>query len=315
MRPLFFLTNQLKTISIVFVLFCLNCTAKEKDTMPYNNLTPEEERVIIHKGTEKPFSGKYTTYEEKGTYLCKQCNAPLYYSDSKFNSHCGWPSFDQEIPGAVKRLIDTDGMRTEIQCIRCGAHLGHVFAGEGFTEKNVRHCVNSISLNFIPQTSAVKTETAIFSGGCFWGVEYYLKQVSGVLSTTVGYIGGHTDRPTYRDVCSHTTGHAEAVEVVFDPAKVTFESIARLFFEIHDPTQVNRQGPDIGDQYRSEIFYFSESQKETALRLIKLLEAKGFTIATKVVPAQTFYKAEEYHQDYYSKEGKTPYCHGYVKRF
>ena len=294
---------------IIVPLFIL-CEGAEK--MNYNKLTPEEENVIIHKGTERPFSGEFFNKFEKGIYVCKRCNAPLYNSDSKFESSCGWPSFDEEIPGAVKRIADTDGMRTEIVCAKCNAHLGHVFSGEGFTQKNARHCVNSISLKFIPES---RIEKAIFAGGCFWGVEYYLQKEKGVIATAVGYIGGNCDNPDYEKVCSHTTGHAEAVEVTYNSSVTSFETLARLFFEIHDPTEVNRQGPDIGDQYRSEIFYTDDTQKTTAEKLIKLLSDKGYTVATKVSKAGKFWKAEEYHQDYYDKKNGSPYCHMRVKRF
>lgn len=287
------------------------------DFTHFKQLTFEEERVIVHKGTERPFTGKYNDFFEAGIYVCKRCNAPLYRSEDKFKSDCGWPSFDDEIPGAVKKVPDADGRRTEIICANCGAHLGHIFYGEGFTPKNTRACVNSISLVFISKKEMMesKTDTAIFAGGCFWGMEYYLQKAPGVLSTEVGYIGGHTDHPSYKDVCTHTTGHAEATRVVFDPSKTNFEKLARLFFEIHDPTQVDRQGPDIGDQYRSEVFYLNDDQKQISLKLIDLLEQKGYKVATKVTPATTFWKAEDYHQDYYEKGGELPYCHGYVKRF
>ena len=137
----------------------------------------------------------------------------------------------------------------------------------------------------------------------------------GVISIEVGYIGGHTQNPTYKEVCSDTTGHAEAVKIVFDPAKISYEKLARLFFEIHDPTQVNRQGPDIGDQYRSEVFYTTPEQKLITEKLIGELKTKGYKVVTEVTPATTFWKAEDYHQDYYGKTGKAPYCHRYVKRF
>jgi len=283
--------------------------------MNYNELTPEEERVIIRKGTEPPFSGKYYEHKGEGTYICKRCNAPLYRSKDKFDSNCGWPSFDDEIPGAVKRVPDVDGVRTEIICSNCGAHLGHVFIGEGFTEKDVRHCVNSISLNFVSSEEGVNTQTAYFAGGCFWGMEYFFQNEEGVISTRVGYMGGHKQNPTYHKVCSGTTGHAETIEVVYDFSKTTFEKLARLFFEIHDPTQINRQGPDIGEQYRSVIFYMNDEQKQTAEKLIKTLEEKGYKIATELTKANTFWEAEEYHQDYYMNKGERPYCHFYQKRF
>jgi len=301
---------------IVFILFVANeDLMSQKKNTEYNKLTPAEERVIVHKGTERPFTGKYYNHNKKGTYICKRCNAPLFRSDDKFDAHCGWPSFDDEIAGAVKKVPDADGIRTEIICSNCGAHLGHVFFGEGFTNKNVRHCVNSISLNFIADKGKVKTEKAYFAGGCFWGVEYFFQQKKGVVSTNVGYMGGHTKNPTYQQVCSGTTGHAETMEVVFDPSQTDFEKLARLFFEIHDPTQVNRQGPDIGEQYRSAIFYVNEDQKRIAEKLIKILEQKDYKIATQIVKASQFWKAEDYHQQYYQNNGKRPYCHTYTKRF
>ena len=283
--------------------------------MGYRNLTPEEKYVIVHRGTEKPFSGKYYKLDEKGVYVCKRCGSPLYKSDAKFDSNCGWPSFDDEILEAVKHQPDADGVRIEIVCNRCDAHLGHVFHGEGLTEKNVRHCVNSISLAFIPDSDSLKTQRAIFAGGCFWGVEYYFQKAKGVISTRVGYTGGHKVNPTYKEVCSGSTGHAEAIEVTFDPSETTYEDLARLFFEIHDPTQVNRQGPDIGEQYRSAIFYLDEEQKAIAEKLIQILKDKGYKIATETRKAEQFWAAEKYHQDYYENTGKQPYCHVYQKRF
>lgn len=283
--------------------------------MKFKQLTPEEERVIVHKGTEAPYSGKYEKFNETGTYVCKRCGTPLYRSTDKFDAHCGWPAFDDEIPGAVKRFPDTDGLRTEIECAKCGAHLGHVFLGEGLTDKQTRHCVNSISLDFIPAEQAAMTDTAIFAGGCFWGVEYYLQKMKGVISTEVGYTGGHKDKPTYKEVCDGKTGHLEAIEVVFDPGQTSYETVARMFFETHDPTQWNHQGPDVGEQYRSAVFYRNEVQKATTEKLIAELKGKGFNVVTQVLPAKTFWKAEDYHQDYYDHKGSTPYCHGYVKRF
>ena len=304
---------------IIFFVFSLHySTIISQEKMEYNKLTPEEQKVILHKGTERPYTGKYTDYKSDGTYTCKQCNTPLYNSNDKFDSHCGWPSFDDEIKGAVKHVPDADGQRTEILCANCGGHLGHVFNGEGLTDKNTRHCVNSISLNFVPvvlNNKEVKMEKAIFAGGCFWGMEYQFQKVDGVKSVISGYIGGQKENPTYKEVCNTNTGHAEAVEITYDASKVSYEELAKLFFEIHDPTQIDGQGPDIGEQYRSEVFYFDSKQKQIAEKLIKILKDKGYKVVTKLTKATKFYNAEDYHQNYYNKTGGSPYCHIYKKKF
>ena len=159
------------------------------------------------------------------------------------------------------------------------------------------------------------TEKGIFASGCFWGTEYYFEKVDGVISTSPGYIGGTKENPTYKEVCTGRTGHAEAVEVIYDPSKTSYRALAKLFFETHDPGQTNRQGPDIGTQYRTEIFYLDEKQKEIAEELISELKEKNFQVVTKVTPAGTFYKAEDYHHQYYTKGGGSPYCHRYIKKF
>ncbi|MDX1547888.1 MAG: peptide-methionine (S)-S-oxide reductase MsrA [Rhodothermales bacterium] len=163
--------------------------------------------------------------------------------------------------------------------------------------------------------TTTKTERAIFASGCFWGTEYHFMQAPGVLSTRVGYTGGTVPNPSYREVCRGKTGHAEAIEVVYDPAKIDYETLARLFFETHDPTQVNRQGPDVGEQYRSAVFYLNDAQKAVAEKLIGILEEQGYDVATEVTEAGPFWPAEDYHQKYYAKNGQTPYCHVYTKRF
>jgi len=310
---------KIQILTVMFILAGISGCAQDRTTEAenpfYRTLTPEEKRVIVNKGTERAFTGQYDKFYEEGIYVCKRCGAVLYRSTDKFNSGCGWPSFDDEIPGAVKR--SPDGFRTEITCANCGAHLGHVFLNEGFTDKNTRHCVNSISLEFIPAHGprGATRDTAYFAGGCFWGVEYYMEQAPGVLSVESGYMGGSLENPSYRQVSSHRSGHAETVQVVYDPSKTDYEQVAKLFFEIHDPTQVNRQGPDVGNQYRSEIFYRTVDQKETAEKLVSILEQNGYKVATQITPARTFWEAEDYHQDYYSKNGGTPYCHMRVDRF
>ena len=290
----------------------------------YRQLTAEEERVIIHKATERPFSGQYDKHFEKGVYTCRRCGAELFESESKFDAHCGWPSFDEQIPGRVKWQPDADGRRTEVLCNNCGAHLGHVFLGEQLTEKNTRYCVNSISMDFIPaeqrqakaeSKTEPKTERALFASGCFWGTEYYFQRAPGVISTTVGFTGGRVENPTYKQVSTGRTGHAETTEIIYDPSKTSYEQLAKLFFETHDFTQLNRQGPDIGPQYRSAIFYLNDEQKQIAERLVQQLREKGYNVKTEITQAGPFWPAEDYHQDYYNHKGQTPYCHVYRKIF
>ena len=302
----------------VFILFSSlesnENSLKNLKALPLNDLTSSEKRVILNKGTEMPFSGKYYNHKKDGTYTCKQCDAPLYKSSSKFDSGCGWPSFDDEIKGAIKREKDADGKRVEILCASCNAHLGHVFEGEGFTDKNIRHCVNSISLNFKAIDDS-KYRKAYFAGGCFWGVEYHFENLEGVESVESGFMGGSVKNPSYKDVVRGNSGHLEVVEVSYDSTKVSYETLAKLFFEIHDPTQKNGQGPDIGSQYLSAIFTSDKKEKKTISELVGILQDKGLDIATEVYEKVPFYKAEDYHQDYYKRTGKTPYCHAYVKRF
>jgi len=303
---------------ILLIIYFAGMSEKSfsQEKLQYFDLTKVESNVINNKGTESPFTGKFTNYKEKGTYICKKCGAALYLSSDKFVSDCGWPSFDDEIEGAVTRFPDADGMRTEIVCANCGAHLGHVFKGERLTAKNVRNCVNSVSLDFVPAPlESGRYGTAIFAGGCFWGVEYFLQKAPGVISVTSGYTGGEVNNPTYKEVCTGNTGHAEAVKIVYDPQQTSYDKLLKLFLEIHDPTEVGRQGPDIGDQYRSEIFYLNDDQKKTAEENLIILKAKGIKIATKIAKASEFYPAEAYHQDYYFNNGKLPYCHTYTRRF
>lgn len=175
---------------------------------------------------------------------------------------------------------------------------------------------NSAPVTLLPAAPAqAGNETLILASGCFWGTEYFLKRIDGVLSTTVGYTGGHVENPSYEQVCGKRTGHYEACLVEYDPKRTTAEEVLRTFFETHDPTQANGQGPDIGPQYRSAVFYQNDAQRDLTQSLIGLLTAKGLKVATEVLPAQAFYSAEGYHQDYYDIKGGTPYCHGYRKLF
>ena len=271
--------------------------------------------IIEDKDTEQPFTGEYCTPKSAGTYLCRRCGLALFRAHDQFHSGCGWPSFDLDIPGHIKRLPDADGRRTEILCSRCDAHMGHVFVGEHYTPNNLRHCVNSLSLDFIADEAVMDSEEIILAAGCFWGVEYFLKRLPGVLKTEVGYTGGSLNNPSYEAVCRKDSGHFEAIRVVFDPAQISLIQLLKYFFEIHDPSQADGQGPDLGPQYRSAVFYYTAAQKVVAETLLQQLRNQGLDVATTLKPVSIFWPAEAYHQDYYEKNAQAPYCHYWVKRF
>ena len=295
--------------------------AKVTDEQWRAALTAEQYRVLRHKGTELACSSSFYQYKGEGVYNCAGCGLALFNSSNKFDSGTGWPSF--VMPISAKNIkVEKDrslGMvREEVLCSRCGGHLGHVF-NDGPPPTGLRYCMNGAALEFMPAAKTTedreqKTE-AIFAGGCFWGVEHYIKEVPGVISVTSGYTGGHTANPTYKDVCTGKTGHAEAVRVVFDPNRASYEQLVKLFFEIHDPTQLNRQGPDSGTQYRSAVFYIDDEQKQTVEKLIARLRANGYNVVTQVAPATKFYEAEAYHQDYLAKHPERQICHTKVDRF
>ena len=280
-------------------------------------LTEEEARILLRKGTEPAFCGNLLDNKKEGTYICKLCSLPLFSSDAKFNSGTGWPSFFKPVDRDHISYVEdrSHGMtRVEILCARCDGHLGHVF-DDGPRPTGLRYCLNSASLTFfekgepMPEMAMpVRTERAYFAGGCFWGVEDRFQQLPGVIDAVSGYMGGHVENPTYKQVCYTDTGHAETVMVVFDPARTSFDDLLAWFFKFHDPTQLNRQGPDVGTQYRSAVFAADERQLEAARRFIEAQQQtdrfKSRRIVTQLVlGGGTFWEAEEWHQDYHLKNG------------
>jgi peptide methionine sulfoxide reductase msrA/msrB len=294
---------------------------KKTDKEWKSALTPEQYAVMRKCSTETPFTGKYNDFWEKGVYVCAGCGTPLFLSDAKYEHGTGWPSFAAPIEEKSLEYRDDYSLlskRVELRCAVCGAHLGHIF-DDGPAPTFLHYCVNSAALDFKPEaqaaaagreTAAEATETATFAAGCFWGVEHKLGKVPGVVSTVVGYTGGKTVNPTYEEICTDRTGHAESVQVTFDPKRISYADLVRQFFKIHDPTQVDRQGPDHGTQYRSAIFFHGEEQRESARQVMDEVERSGQykkRLATELVPAKAFYKAEEYHQKYFEKHGVVCY--------
>lgn len=308
-------------------------------------LSPEQFKVTQQCGTEPPFRNAYWDNHLPGIYVDVVSGVPLFSSLDKFDSGSGWPSFTRPIQGTnVTEKKDTSfgTVRTEVRSSSADSHLGHVFDDGPLSKGGMRYCINSAALKFIPvenmeqagyaaylppfvaaglikpsptspaKAEPGKTERAILAGGCFWGMEEIIRQIPGVTKTTVGYSGGKTANPTYKDVCTGRTGHAESVEIEFDPHLLSYEQLLGYFFRMHDPTTLNRQHNDIGTQYRSAIFYTSDEQKQTAERVkARLTEAKKFRrpITTEISPASDFYSAEEYHQKYLVKNPGGYTCH------
>jgi peptide methionine sulfoxide reductase msrA/msrB len=278
-------------------------------------LPPDLYAVAREADTERAFTGKMWSSETKGTYYCATCGNKLFKSDQKFVSSCGWPSFFEQVSKNSITFKDDNsyGMRRiEANCGRCDSHLGHLF-DDGPEPTGKRYCMNAVSLDFVPDGQAINPtnlDTVVLGGGCFWCVEAVYQNLDGVKSVYSGYAGGMVEDPSYEQVCTGRTGAAEVVEITYDKTKTNLNEIFQVFFTVHDPTTLNRQGADSGTQYRSVVFYKNENEKKAAQDLIAELNEKVFDnkIVTTLEPLKKFYKAEEYHQGYYENNKNKPYC-------